>query len=58
MAKKQRKALARSPKVRPHKLSKTQKKRWTLVGPHPVTGKNMVCKYDPNTGQWDDCHPA
>jgi hypothetical protein len=55
MAKKARKAVARKSNVKPHKLSEEQKMRWKLRGPHPQTGKSIVCKYDPATGQWDDC---
>jgi hypothetical protein len=58
MATKRRKSAGRKSTIKPHKLSDTQKMRWKLRGPHPVTGKRIVCKYDPNTGQWDDCSDA
>jgi hypothetical protein len=58
MAIKRRKAPVARRKLNPHKMSPAQKKRWKLSGPHPVTSKQIVCDYDPTTGQWDDCHPA
>lgn len=54
-AKKTRKTSARAAKLQPHKLPPAQKKNFTLVGIHPVTGDQAICRYDPATGQWDDC---
>lgn len=57
MAKKARKAAKKkkAAKLRPHKLTPAQKKNFTLVGVHPVTSQQVVCRYNPATGQWDDC---
>jgi len=47
-----------------------EKKKWVMLkkkgGPWQFTkvatatasGSHTVCYYDPNTGEWDDCHSA
>ena len=55
MAKKVKRAAKRKVDLKPHQLTEAQKKRFTLRGRHPQTRKNIVCKYDPATKQWDNC---
>jgi hypothetical protein len=43
-------------KVKHADLSSAEKKKWALVKPSAATGPQTICYYDPNTGEYDDCH--
>jgi hypothetical protein len=40
-------------KVKHAELSAEEKKKWALFKPG---ARHTVCYYDPNTGEYDDCH--
>ena len=43
-------------KIKHAALSKTEKKKWALIKPGTATKPHTICYYDPNTGEYDDCH--
>jgi hypothetical protein len=44
-------------KIKHADLSGAEKKKWAMVkAAAPQGGPHIVCYYDPNTGEYTDCH--
>lgn len=37
-------------------LPRPKKKQWVMFKPATGTRGQIVCHYNPKTGNWDDCH--
>ena len=43
-------------KIVHHDLPRAKKKQWVMFKQASGARGQVVCHYNPNTGNWDDCH--